>query len=146
MFRHHFPSSSQYRQMLLIIRKGLRILLLRKWNLPIEDIRSCCQKLSVQYIPERMDSCNCSVKKSVYMNEWMAEAYPPKDASTVRKWVAACYSYLQIKLYTNLKNGQLQVLFWKKIYCLYKNLTLPIDHFNSSSSEKLQHHKRNLGL
>ena len=32
-----------------------------------------------------MDGYNCSVKKSPYMKEWMAQADPPKEASTVKK-------------------------------------------------------------
>ena len=35
--------------------------------------------------PERMDGCICSVKKSHYMKEWMAQADPLKEASRVKK-------------------------------------------------------------
>ena len=34
---------------------------------------------------ERMHGCNCSVKKSPSMKEWMAQADPPKEASTIKK-------------------------------------------------------------
>ena len=52
-----------------------------------------------------------SVKKSPFMQEWMAQADPPKS------WMVDRYSSLQIKWRTTLNNGQLQVVFWKK-YCL----------------------------
>ena len=30
------------------------------------------------------------LKKSSYMKEWMAQADPRKEASTVKKWMAGC--------------------------------------------------------
>ena len=63
-------------------------------------------------------------KTSPYMKEWMAQADPQKEACTVKKWMASHYSFLQIKLHTIFKNGWLQVVFWKQIYYLYKNLML----------------------
>ena len=35
--------------------------------------------------PERTDGNNCSVKKSPYMKEWMAQADPPKEANGMKK-------------------------------------------------------------
>ena len=43
------------------------------------------------------------------MKEWMAQA----DPTTVKNWMAGYYSSRQIKWYTTLKNGWLQVAFWK---------------------------------
>ena len=85
-----------------------------------------------------MGGCNCSVKKSSYMKEWMAQADPRKEVNTVKKWMTGCYLSLQIKRHTTLKNGRLQVVFWKKNYCLYKNLMLPIDSASSNWSQKLK--------
>ena len=32
-----------------------------------------------------MDGCNCSVKKSPNIKEWIAQADPPKEANTTKK-------------------------------------------------------------
>ena len=45
------------------------------------------------------------------MKEWMAQADPRKEANTVKKRMAGCYSSLQIKRHITLKNGRLQVVF-----------------------------------
>ena len=51
-----------------------------------------------------MEGCNCSVEKSPYMKEWMAQVDPPKEASTVLKEsIAGCYSSLQIKMTDHFK-------------------------------------------
>ena len=52
----------------------------------------------------------------------------------------------KITHYFTLKNGRLQVVFFKYIYCLYENLMLQIDHFNSSPYQKLQYLDRTLRL
>ena len=49
----------------------------------------------------------------------------------------------QIKGHTTLKNGLLQVVFWKIKYRFYKNLTDPL---NSSCCQKLQCGERKLKL
>ena len=79
------------------------------------------------------------LKKSSYMKELIAQADPPKDANTVKKGMTSRYSSLQIKRGTILKNGRLQVKFWKKVFYLYKNLMLQIDPLSSSYSQKLQY-------
>ena len=83
-----------------------------------------------------MDGCNCSVKKSFSMKEWMVQVDPPKEAITVKKI-----------------NGRLLLLssnktthYLKKISCLYKNLMFQIDPYNSSCSHKLQYPERKLRL
>lgn len=54
----------------------------------------------------RMDDCNFSLKriKEPNMKEWITEANPLKEASTFERMEAS----------RNSKNGQLQVMFWKK--------------------------------
>ena len=64
------------------------------------------------------------LKKSPYMKEFIAKADPPKEVNMVIKWMASQYSSLNLKRHTILKNGQLQVVFWKrstvfpKIWCI----------------------------
>ena len=59
---------------------------------------------------ERMDGSSWSSKRSKYVwkNGWPAT------------------STFQIKWSTTLKNGRLQVVLWKKIYCLHENSRLKI--------------------
>ena len=78
------------------------------------------------------------LKVSPYMKEWMGQADPRKEANAVKIWMADCYSSLQINWHTTLKNWRLQMVFWEKIYCLYKNLTLQTDPVGSSCSQKLK--------
>ena len=54
------------------------------------------------------------LKKSPYMKELTAQGDPPKEANTVEKMNGQLISSLQIKRRTILKNGRLQVVFWKK--------------------------------
>ena len=61
-----------------------------------------------------MHGCNCSIKKSPSMKKWMARADPSKEASAVKKLMAGHYSSFEIQFHNTLKNGQLQVVFWKK--------------------------------
>ena len=60
------------------------------------------------------------LKKSSYMKEWMAQADRPKEASTVKKWMAGCFSSLQIKRHFTLKSGRQQVVLWKKYIAFTK--------------------------
>ena len=47
------------------------------------------------------------LKKSPNMKDLMAQVDPPKEATTVKKWVAGRYLTLHIKLHITLKNGRL---------------------------------------
>ena len=58
-----------------------------------------------------MDHCKCSVKKSPYMKEWMAQADPPKEVSAVKKMNGRSLLFSSNKMTHTLKNGQLQVVF-----------------------------------
>ena len=82
-----------------------------------------------------MDGCICSVKKSHYMKESMAQADPPKESSRVKKKMAGCYLSLQMSASGFLKN----------IYCLYKNVVLQINSLISSCSQKLRYPEKNSG-
>ena len=72
------------------------------------------------------------------MKEWITEANPLKEASTFEIMEAS----------RNSKNGQLQVMFWKKNeeICLYKNLILKIDLIKITCSEKIQYPEKKLKL
>ena len=57
------------------------------------------------------------LKKTPSIKKWMAQADPSKEANTVKKMNdPSLYSTLQIKRNTALKNGRLQVMFWKKYF------------------------------
>ena len=61
-----------------------------------------------------MDGCNYSVEKITLHKRIDSLSWSQKEANTVIKWMASQYSSLEIKRYTDLKNGQPQVVFWKK--------------------------------
>ena len=85
-----------------------------------------------------MGGCNCSVKKSPYMKEWMVQSNPPKEASTVRKINGRSLLLSSNKMTHYFKEWATASSVLKKIYCLYKNLMLQIDSLNSSCSQKLR--------
>ena len=51
------------------------------------------------------------LKNYLPWKEWMAQADPLKEVSTVKKLMACRYSSLQIQLHTTLLNRRLQVVF-----------------------------------
>ena len=93
-----------------------------------------------------MDRCNCSVKKSPYMKEWMAHVDPPKEASTVKKMNDLPQLLSLNKITHYFKEWTTPSCVLKKICCLYKNLRLQVDPLNSSCSQKLQYPERKLRL
>ena len=68
------------------------------------------------------------LKNSPYLKKWMAQADPPKQANAVKKWMVGRFFSFQIKWHIVLKNGRLQVLFWKNILSFQK-----FDDLNRSS-------------
>ena len=80
------------------------------------------------------------------MKERVAQADPPKEASTVKKMNgrSLLLSSSQMTHYFKEEMSPSGVL--RKIYCLYKNLTLQIDPLNSSCSQNLQFPERKLKL
>ena len=74
-----------------------------------------------------MDVCNCSVKKSPYMKEWMPQVDPPKEVSTVKK-INGQLLLLSLNEMTHyFKEFTTVSGVLKKICCLYKSLMLQID-------------------
>ena len=91
-------------------------------------------------------AATANVKKSPCMIEWMAQATPLKEGSTVKKindW-SLLLSLNKITHYFKKWTTTSGVL--KKICCLCKNLMLQIDPFNSSCSQKQQYPERALRL
>ena len=90
------------------------------------------------------------LSKSPHMKEWMAQADSPKEANTFRKMYGRSLLISSNKKthyfneWTTASGRPTTVL--KKMYCLYKYLTLQIDPLSSSSSQKLQYRERKLRL
>ena len=80
------------------------------------------------------------------MIEWMAEAAPFWKATTLKKMNDRSLLLSINKITHYFKNGQLEVVFWKKIYFLYKNVILQKDPPESNCSQKQQYSKRTLRL
>ena len=76
------------------------------------------------------------VKKSPYMIEWMAQAVPLREASTVKKMNDWSLLLSLNKITHYFQKWTTTIVVLKKIYCLYKNLMLQIDPLNSSCSQK----------
>ena len=93
-----------------------------------------------------MGGCNSSVKKPPSMKELMAQADPPKEASTVKKMNGRSLLLSSNKMTHYFKEQTNISGVLKKIYCLYKNLMLQIDPFNSSCFQNLQYPERQLRL
>ena len=74
------------------------------------------------------------LKKSPSMKEWMAQADPPKEASTVKKMNGQLLLLSSNKMTHYFKEWTTSSVILKKIYCLYKNLMLQIDPLNRSCS------------
>ena len=86
------------------------------------------------------------LKKPPYMKEWMAQAYPPKEANTVKKMNGQLLLFFPNKMTHYFKVWTIASGALKKINCLYKNLILQLDPLNSSNSKELQGPERKLGL
>ena len=71
------------------------------------------------------------------MIEWMVQADPSREASTVIKIMNCANALNKITHYFKKWTTASAVL--KKICCLYKNLMFQIDSLNSSCSQKLQY-------
>ena len=112
-------------------------------------ISRCCQKLSVPYNTWEWMAATDPWKKSPYMKEWMAQTDPAKEDITVKKMnnrSLLLSSNKMIYYYKEWTVDNCKWCFWKKIYCLYKNLMLQIDPLNSNCSQNLQYPKRKLRL
>ena len=80
------------------------------------------------------------------MEEWMAQADPSKEASTVKKMNGRLLLLSLNKMTHYSREWATASGVLKKIYCLYKNLILQIDPLNSNYLQKLQYPERNLRL
>ena len=87
-----------------------------------------------------------SVKKSPYMIEWMAQAAPLREASTVKKMNDRSLLLSLDKITHYFKKWTTTSGVLKKIYCLYKNWILQVDLVSSSCSQKQQYSERTLRL
>ena len=83
-----------------------------------------------------MDDCNCSVKKSPYMKEWMAQLILEKKPIRL-KMNGRLLLLSSNKTAHYFKEWRTAGGVLKKIYCLYKNLMLQIYPTSSSCSQKL---------
>ena len=105
---------------------------LKKWmpkiGLPKLLIGSCCQKLSIR------DNFwkNGRLQLLRFKNEpiWKSGRLKPNLLVWLRKWIADCYFFLQIKWHTTLKNGQLKVVGLDKLLSrYYRPLQISTIHF-----------------
>ena len=80
------------------------------------------------------------------MIEWMAQAAPLTDASTVKKMNDQALLLSLNKKTHYFKKWMTGSSVLKKIYCLYKNVMLQIDPLKSSCSQKQQYSERTLRL
>ena len=87
-----------------------------------------------------------SVKKSPYMIEWMAQAAPLREASTVKKMNDRSLLLSLDKITHYFKKWTTTSGVLKKIYCLYQNWILQVDLVSSSCSQKQQYSERTLRL
>ena len=80
------------------------------------------------------------------MIEWMAQAAPLREASTVKKMNerSLLFSLNEITHYFKKWTTGSGVL--NKIYCLYKSVMFQIDPLKSNSSQKQQYPERTLRL
>ena len=78
------------------------------------------------------------------MKEWMAQADPPKEASTVKNGQLLLLSSNKMTHYFKEWTTISGVL--KKIYCLYKNFMLQTDPLNSNCSQNLQYPEKKVRL
>ena len=67
------------------------------------------------------------LKKSPSMKEWMAQADPTKEASTVKKMNGRTLILSSNKMTHYFKEWTTPSGVFKKIYCLFKHLMLQID-------------------
>ena len=80
------------------------------------------------------------------MIEWMAQAAPLREASTVKKMNDRSLLLSLNKITHYFKKWTTGSGVLKKIYCLYKNVMLQIDPLKSSCSQKQQYPERTLRL
>ena len=80
------------------------------------------------------------------MIEWMAQAAPLKEASSVKKMNDRSLLLSLNKITHYFKKWTTGSGVLKKIYCLYKNVMLQIDPLKSSCSQKQQYPERTLRL
>ena len=80
------------------------------------------------------------------MIEWMAQAAPLREASTVKIMNDRSLLLSLNKITHYFKKWTTGSGVLKKIYCLYKNVMLQIDPLKSSCSQKQQYPERTLRL
>ena len=76
------------------------------------------------------------------MTEWMAQADPTKEASTVKKMNERSLLFSSNKTTHYFKKMDDCKWCFENIYSLYKNLMLQIDPLNISCSQKLRYPER----